>query len=85
MKVKTKLQGLSSFFRMILVLAALDVADWDDGDNLDDYYPNEGGNTSGMTFSTPDAYKDKTLIMQAYVLFPWLWKLADTHSNHVQT
>ncbi len=59
MKVKTKLQGLSSFFRMILVLAALDVADWDDGDNLDDYYPNEGGNTSSMTFSTPDAYKEK--------------------------
>lgn len=59
MKVKTKLQGLSSFFRMILVLAALDVADWDDGDNLDDYYPNEGRNTSGMAFSTPDAYKDK--------------------------
>ncbi|CAK7064870.1 MAG: hypothetical protein PARBA_02452 [Parabacteroides sp.] len=39
----------------------LKVDDWNDAGSLDDYNPNEGGNSSGMTFSTPDAYKGRTI------------------------
>ena len=39
----------------------LDVAEWDEGGNLDDYDPNAGTDGSGVTLQTPEAFKGKNI------------------------
>ena len=38
----------------------LEVDEWDEGGNIDDYNPNAGTDGGGVTLDTPDTFKDKT-------------------------